>query len=326
MESPPCVSSKVLRAACFFSPRWQPPPHSPLPLRRQCCGARIRPQLPSQFGWAHLSLIRRRTRNSWQWPTANSACAAYCPAVELTDTQRITEIHRAFAKHDVVIAEVGRWKNLLEASPAQRQQNMRYVIDGLALADEVGALCCVDIAGSYSPEAWYGPHPENLSDEFFEAAVENARTIIDAVKPKRAKFSYEMMGWALPDSASSYLRMIKAIDRPAFAVHLDPCNLINSPARFYHNTDLLNECFDQLGQWIVSCHAKDVAWNVNPQMQFEEVVLGTGTLDYRTYLTRLASLSQDVPLMIEHMKDADQYDRSRQHVFAVGKEAGVVFE
>ena len=83
---------------------------------------------------------------------------------------------------------------------------------------------------------------------------------------------------------------------------------------------------DKLGQWIVSCHAKDVAWNLNPQMQFEEVVLGTGTLDYRTYLTRLASLSQDVPLMIEHMKDADQYDRSRQHVFAVGKEVGVVFE
>ena len=152
------------------------------------------------------------------------------------------------------------------------------------------------------------------------------RKIIDAVKPKRAKFSYEMMGWALPDSADSYVQMIKAIDRPAFAVHLDPCNLINCPTRFYRNTELLNECFDKLGPWIASCHAKDVAWTIDAQMHFQEVVLGTGQLDYRTYLQRLAALPQDVPLMIEHMKDADEYDRSRRHVLSVGQEAGVVFE
>ena len=134
------------------------------------------------------------------------------------------------------------------------------------------------------------------------------------------------MGWALPDSPDSYVQMIKAIDRPAFAVHLDPSNLINSPTRFYRNTDLLNECFDKLGSWIVSCHAKDVAWNVDAQMHFQEVVLGAGKLDYRTFLTRLAALPHDVPLMIEHMKDAGEYDRSRQHVFRVGKEVGIAFE
>ena len=82
---------------------------------------------------------------------------------------------------------------------------------------------------------------------FFDAVVENARKIIDAVKPKRARFCYEMMGWALPDSPDSYLKLIKAVDRPAFGVHLDPCNLVNSPEKFYHNTALLNECFDKLG-------------------------------------------------------------------------------
>ena len=252
--------------------------------------------------------------------------AAYCPAVELGDRQRIADIAAAFAKHDVVIAEVGRWKNLLAADPAERQQNLQFVSEGLALADEIGALCCVDIAGSYSPESWFGPHPRNLSREFFDAAIENARKIIDAVKPKRAKFGFEMMGWALPDSADSCLQMIKAVDRPAFAVHLDPCNLINSPARYYNTTDLLNDCFDKLGPWIVSCHAKDVSWSVEMQMHFQEVPIGAGTLDYRTYLKRLAALDKDVPLMIEHMQNAAEYDRSRQCVFAVGKELGLAFE
>lgn len=252
--------------------------------------------------------------------------AAYCPNVSLDDKDRIRAIREGFAKHDVVIAEVGRWCNLLEADEEKRKANMAKVIDGLALAEEIGARCCVDIAGSRNPDVWYGPHPDNLSDDFFDAVVENARTIIDAVKPKTARFAYEMMGWALPDSPDSYLAMIKAVDRDGFAVHLDPCNLINSPTRYYRNTALLNECFDKLGPWIVSCHAKDITWDVEMQVHFREVVLGEGDLDYRTYLKRLAALPADVPLMIEHMKGEEEYDRSRQYVFQVGKAVGVEFE
>src|SRR5512146_1582316 len=38
--------------------------------------------------------------------------AAYCPAVELKDSDRIRALSQAFAKQEVVIAEVGRWCNL----------------------------------------------------------------------------------------------------------------------------------------------------------------------------------------------------------------------
>ena len=105
---------------------------------------------------------------------------------------RIGEISRAFAKHDVVIAEVGRWCNLLDADAAKRSANLKRVTEGLALAEAVGARCCVDIAGSYNPKVWYGPHRDNLSQEFFDASVENARKIIDAVKPKRARVDTKM--------------------------------------------------------------------------------------------------------------------------------------
>ena len=252
--------------------------------------------------------------------------AAFCPNVALDDTDRIRDIARAFAKHNVVIAEVGRWCNLLDQDPEERAANLKRVTEGLALADEVGARCCVDIAGSYNEEIWYGPHPRNLSPEFFGAVVENARKIIDAVKPKRARFCYEMMGWAIPDSPDSYLRLIKAVDRDAFAAHLDPCNLINSPTRFYRNVDLINECFDKLGRWIVSCHAKDLTWDVEMSIHFREVTLGTGSVDYRTYLKRVAALPADVPLMIEHMKGPAEYDRSRQYLFDLGKKIRVRFE
>ena len=250
--------------------------------------------------------------------------AAYCPPVGMNDMARIREIERAFAKHDVVIAEVGRWCNLLDADPKRRAANLARVTEGLALADEIGARCCVDIAGSYNTKVWYGPHPDNLSQRFFEETVENARKIIDAVKPKRAKFCFEMMGWALPDSPDAYLKLLKAVDRKAFGVHLDPCNLVNSPSRFYQNGRLIEECFRKLGPWIASCHAKDVAWDVEMQIHFREVTLGTGSLDYKTYLSCLASQPGDPPpLMIEHMKGPKEYEQSRIHLFDLAKKIGV---
>lgn len=251
--------------------------------------------------------------------------AAYCPNVPLNDTARIQAFSDAFARHDVVIAEVGRWVNLLEADPEKRRQNLQTVTDGLALAEAIGARCCVDIAGSFSPTSWFGPHPDNLTPKFFDAAVENARKIIDAVKPRRAKFCYEMMGWAMPHTPDNNLKLLRAVDRKAFAVHLDPCNLINSPEKFYRNTDLLNECFDKLGRWIVSCHAKDLVWEIEMNVHFREVQPGLGSLDYATFLRRLAQLPQSPPLMIEHLKNAEEYAGATKHIKDIGHKLGLSF-
>ena len=251
--------------------------------------------------------------------------AAYCPNVALNDTARISALRDAFAKHDVVIAEVGRWCNLLDPDPEKRRKNLQTVTDGLALAEAVGARCCVDIAGSFNETSWFGPHPDNLSPKHFDASVENARKIVDAVKPKRARFAYEMMGWAFPDSPDSCARLVKAVDRPAFGVHLDICNLINSPEKFYRNTALLNECFDKLGHWIVSCHAKDLTWDIEMNIHFREVVPGKGSLDYATYLRRLAQLPQNPPLMIEHLANAEEYTAGREYILEAGRKAGLTF-
>ena len=187
--------------------------------------------------------------------------AAYCPAVTVTDTSRIAAIQKAFAAENVVIAEVGAWKNMLDPDSSKRKSNLDYVIERMAVAEAVGSRCCVDIAGSYNPDVWYGPDPRNLSDTFFDATVENCRVIIDTVKPKRTKFTIEMMGWSFPDGPDAYLRLIRAVDRPAFGVHLDICNGVNCPDRFYRNAEFIHECFLKLGRYVASCHAKDLAWD-----------------------------------------------------------------
>jgi sugar phosphate isomerase/epimerase len=251
--------------------------------------------------------------------------AAYCPKVTLDQPERIREIREAFAKEDVMIAEVGAWRNMIDADPEKRAVNQQYVIERLALAEEVGALCAIDFIGSVAPNSVHDPHPHNLSPEGFELCVETVRTIIDAVKPKRAKFCLEFMQWVLPDSPEACLDLIKAVDRPAFAAHLDPVNIILTPRQYFNNGQLIKRCFELLGPYIVSCHAKDITLRNNLALHFDEAIPGQGHLDYRTYISELAKLPGDVPILLEHLASQDEYRQARDHLFFVGREIGVPF-
>jgi sugar phosphate isomerase/epimerase len=134
-----------------------------------------------------------------------------------------------------------------------------------------------------------------------------------------------MMGWSLPDSPDAYLKLIKAVDRPAFAVHMDPCNGINSPERFYRSGAFIEECFRKLGRWIVSCHAKDLDWNIEMNVHFREVIPGRGEVDYRAYLRELAKLPAGPPLMLEHLKTAEEYAEGAGYIRRIGAELGLSF-
>jgi len=243
--------------------------------------------------------------------------AAYCPAGDPA------EIRKAFAAEDVVISEVGAWRNMLDPDAQKRRDNLHYVAERLQLAEAVGAICCVDIAGSFNPDLWYGPDLKNLSKEFFDATVENCRKLIDEVKPKNTKFSIEMMPWSLPDGPDSYVKLIHAVDRKAFGVHLDVCNIINTPDRFYRNSEVISECFQKLRPWILSCHGKDLAWETKGEynVHFQETVPGRGQVNYATYLKELATV--DAPLMLEHLKSAEDYGEAREYIRRVAQESNV---
>jgi len=251
--------------------------------------------------------------------------AVYAPDISLNDRDYISAITAAVKVNGLIFAEVGRWGvNLLDADMNIRKKNLTTVSEGLALADELGACCCVTLSGSFAT-GWSDPHPKNVSEECFDMTVENARNIIDAVKPKHTKFAFEMMGWTLPDSPDNMLRLLKAVDRDAFGVHVDVCNLINSPDRFWNNTRLINEVFDKLGRWIVAAHAKDLRWLNAANIHFDECVIGEGAVDMATYLKRLVALDKDAPLMIEHMKSTEEYERCRAKIYEVGKKEGIDF-
>ena len=245
--------------------------------------------------------------------------AAYLPVEAGAD--RPEEFARAAAQADIVIAEVGAWSNPLSADAEQRSRARQLCCQRLSLADRAGARCCVNIAGSRG-EKWDGPDPRDLTGETFEMIVDSVREIIDTVSPKRTFYTLETMPWMYPDSPESYLELIRAIDRPRFAAHFDPVNLVSSPQRYFRSGELIRDFCAKLGPHIRSCHAKDILLQNNLTTHLDEVRPGLGGLDYRTLMRELARLDADTPVCLEHLPNESEYDAAAAHVRLVASEVG----
>jgi len=274
-------------------------------------GGQLFEKYDSPDGW--VNLLRKHTFN-----------AALCPVDVTADSKTISAYREAAEKSNIIISEVGIWRNPLSPDEDERNKALDSCIKGLVLADEIKACCCVNISGSRNRQHWAGPHKDNLTDETFEMVVETTRKVIDAVNPLNTWFTLEAMPWAFPFSPDSYLRLIKAIDRQRFAVHLDPVNMITSPEIYFNNASLIKESFQKLGPYIKSCHAKDIILREDIYTpHLDETRPGLGVMDYSVFLNELSKLDK-VPLMMEHLSSLKEYRMAAEYIRSVGNKNGII--
>jgi sugar phosphate isomerase/epimerase len=248
--------------------------------------------------------------------------ACSCPLNADASDDTIAAYVAAAKEAGIVIAEVGAWSNPISPDDETRTKALTHCKAQLALAERVGARCCVNIVGGRGAQ-WDGPHPDNFSRDTFDLIVETVRDIIDSVNPTRTCYALETMPWIYPDSPDSYLEILKAIDRKAFGVHLDPVNMISSPRRYFENGAFIKECFTKLGPYIKTCHGKDILLRSNLTVHLDEVQPGHGALDYRIFLTELNKLDPDTSLILEHMSEPQQYVEASAYVRGVAAELGL---
>jgi len=222
----------------------------------------------------------------------------------------------ARSAHDagLVIAEVGVWNNVLSPDEETRRTAVDRAIEMLQLAELVGARCCVNIAGSRG-HRWDGPHAADLAPDSLDLVAESVRTIIDAVNPTNTKYSLETMPYMHPDSVESALKLIDAVDRPAFGIHFDPVNLINSPRRFFENGAFVEDFVSKLAGHITAVHLKDIVLEPKLTVHLQEVRPGLGHLDmHRLFLAMDKYLDPAIPALLEHLPSEEEYRLANEYV------------
>ena len=249
----------------------------------------------------------------------------YSAVIFPVDSSAGAEVRRDYLKcaqdHDLVIGEVGIWRNCMSLDKQEREKHIAYAIRQLEMAEEVGARCCVNIAGAWS-DIWDGYHPDHGTRAFYDAVVETTQRIIDAVEPEKTCFSLEPMPWMCPESPQEYLKMIKDVDREAFKVHLDYANMINSLDRYRSSSAFIRECFELLGPHICSIHAKDLMIDDHKlPLCIEEVPPGKGSIDLGLVLSLAHELGEDTPVFVEHLADHEAYMAASAHMRMVAEKA-----
>ena len=221
---------------------------------------------------------------------------------------------RACRDHDLVIAEVGAWGSKPEPlTPETMAEKMRWRKRQLELAEYVGANCCVDITGS-AGEVWTGGCRENYDPGFQQAIIDGIREIVDEVRPVRTFYTLEPMPWMIPWSPENYLDVLKRIDRPRVAVHMDAINMVTDPEKLFFNREFLDHCFELLGPQTKSCHIKDVKLETQLTVRLIETTCGAGDLDLLHYMELAHAVSPDMPVIIEHLQTMDEYMAALRYV------------
>ncbi len=220
--------------------------------------------------------------------------------------EKISEYVKAAKENDLLIAEVGIWRNAMAVDPKERKEMRDYAVAQLKLADRIGDRCAVNVAGAIGPR-WDGHYRENFTSETRTEIVKMVREIIDRAEVSNTYFALEPMPWMIPTGPEDYARLIEEVNRDRFAVHMDIINMTNSADRYFDPESFIDRCVELLGDKIKSCHIKDIHLKEEYTLQLEECAPGKGEYPLRYYAEKMGELDPDMPMILEHLTTDEEY-------------------
>ena len=257
------------------------------------------------------SSLSNLSPHEWAEKLVSLGCKSVVFPVDSSAEDSLIDAYvKAAHEHDLLIAEVGVWRNAITENETERKENIAYSVRQLQLADAIGARCCVNITGAVGGLRWDGGYAENYSQKAWDLSVSMIQEVIDKAAPKNTFFSIEPMPWMIPSSPEEYLRLVEDVHRDKFGVHLDIINMINCPDRYFFADAFLEKTFELLGPHVKSCHLKDVQLLDEFTFQLRECACGEGSFPIQHYLDYASKIDPDMPMIIEHLKNDAAYESS----------------
>jgi len=138
--------------------------------------------------------------------------------------------------------------------------------------------------------------PENPRDALYEETVLAIREIAMHCAANGQDFLMET-GQETPTTMK---RAIEDVNQPNLGVGLDTANLI-----LYGKANPV-DAVDMIGSHVKSVHAKDGKWPTDPMKLGEEVLIGTGLVDFMQVFTKLHKLGYSGAITIERETSGPQ--------------------
>jgi sugar phosphate isomerase/epimerase len=235
------------------------------------------------------------------------------------------KVRDTFRAHDLPICCVSGYTNIIHPDAAHRKANVERLKEIIRNARAFGTPYVISETGTYNTESEWMSDPKNKSEEGFETCRKVISELAQEAYDHGSMFLLETYVNNVVGSVEETVRMFAQVDHPGLGLLMDPTNYFET-----HNIDamdkVLNQVFDTLADKIKIAHAKDVARAGADKSEKHadigdedalashtfrgvgEIVLnapGTGALNYDLYLKRLSEKHPNIPVIIEHLDEAD---------------------
>ncbi len=238
----------------------------------------------------------------------------------------VRELKEACATNDVIFFDMHTVPYLIHPDLAERERQIAYVAEQCEAAERVGCPNVTTHVGTKSTESAVAPHPDNWRIETWRESVASLKEILRRTEGMQVKLIIEAVNMTAMNNPRAHKRLMEDVGSDRLKVLLDPINMI-SLRNYFRTTELINECFDLLGEDIIACHAKDTYVLPNQMSAYlTEVAAGKGKLDYELYLARLGRMEWPRPLLIEHLPSDEEYEDAQRYIEETAARLGVKFQ
>ncbi|MFS2327687.1 sugar phosphate isomerase/epimerase [Brucella sp. H1_1004] len=238
---------------------------------------------------------------------------------------KCVKIRETFRDHNLPISCISGYTNIIHPDKVERERRVGYLKEIIRHAQYLGTPYVISETGTYNTESDWVHHPKNKTEEGFEECRKVIADLSQFAYDHGAVFLLETYVNNVVGSVEETVKMLAQVDHPGLGLLMDPTNYFET-----HNIDrmdeILNQVFDTLSDKIKIGHAKDVKRSGDDKTEkhadigdadaleshtfrgvgeIELPAPGLGSLNYDLYLKRLAQKHPNIPMIIEHLDEAD---------------------
>jgi len=273
------------------------------------------------------------------WLTFNTQIARQAAEIGLTalnlrvnDPENAREIDigrikRTFADNGLVVGQTnGNYGGgLVSDDDGERTRAIKFMKRMCNLTRRLGAPDTYLRPGSMNKRGAWLPHPQNRTPAVFDRLVDSARQICAVASNEGVRVAVEGGVVSPLYSARRVRDFIDAVGSKSLGFNQDPVNFIGTVEDAFDTTRVLNEFFDLLGDVTFGAHTKDFRLLDALLPHFEEVEIGTGMLDHKTFLTRMQQACPNGHVLIEHIPQ-EKFGPAFKVVMSLSNAAGIKWD
>ena len=238
------------------------------------------------------------------------------------NAKKCRQIRDVFRDHDLPVCCISGYTNLVHPDPAKRKANIDRLKELIHFANELGSPYVISETGTFDPDSDWVHHPTNKTEVGYRQCRDVIGDLVHYARSQGAYFLTETYANNVIGSVEETLRLFADINDDRLGLLMDPTNYFE-----VHNIgkmdETLHSIFNALSGHIKISHAKDVkkateahgvqlsdidaseAHALRGVGMIELPAPGLGSLNYDLYLKRLSRDHPNIPIIIEHLEEAD---------------------